>query len=171
MIGIELTGEFMAQATERLRRGDFAETFTHFHQRNLMEEIFLPNSIDTTICNSTTHELWSYGQQIDTLRTYLKLKYKQTRVGGRLIIRDVCGEEKSEQMVYLWCNQTDGSNKDIHKTFATSKVSVSPQSSTLLFYNSLCASMFCVGANDAPSIVVHCCEIQAICSGLPATAP
>jgi len=47
------------QCIERQRRGDFGGTYVHFHQRNLMDEIFAPDSIDTTLCNSTTHELWS----------------------------------------------------------------------------------------------------------------
>ena len=77
LIGIELTGEFMAQCEERQRRGEFRGTYTHFHQRNVMDAIFQQDSIDTTICNSTTHELWSYGQQEATVRDYLQQKFQQ----------------------------------------------------------------------------------------------
>jgi hypothetical protein len=78
-----------------------------------MDKIFEPNSIDTTICNSTLHELWSYGNQEETVRTYLQNKFEQTRVGGRLVIRDVVGPENKDQEVYMLCNKTDGSNENI----------------------------------------------------------
>jgi hypothetical protein len=115
LIGIEITGEFMARCIERQRALEYGGTYIHFHQRNITEAIFQPESIDTTICNSTTHELWSYGDQEKTLLAYLKEKYRQTRKGGRLVIRDVVGLEEGDEEVLLWCNDADGSNTDIHK--------------------------------------------------------
>ncbi|MEK6846320.1 MAG: methyltransferase domain-containing protein [Nanoarchaeota archaeon] len=115
LIGIELTGEFIARCQERQRAGEFGGTYVHFHQRNLMDGIFEENSIDTTICNSTTHELWSYGEQETTLQAYLKLKLNQTKRGGRILIRDVVGPEDKQQEVYMWCNEQDGSNEDVFK--------------------------------------------------------
>lgn len=114
LIGIEITGEFMARCLERQRAMEYGGTYIHFHQRNISEPIFQPESIDTTLCNSTTHELWSYGQQEGTLRPYLAEKYRQTRKGGRLIIRDVVGPEDREQEILLWCNADDGRNDNIH---------------------------------------------------------
>jgi hypothetical protein len=119
LIGIEITGEFIAQCRERQRRGDFGGTYTHFHQRNLMEDIFEPDSIDTTICNSTVHELWSYGQQEKTVREYLARKFKQTRRGGRIIIRDVVAPESADSSIWLWCDDADGSNENVMATFAS----------------------------------------------------
>ncbi len=119
LIGIEITGEFMAQCAERQRRGEFGGTYVHFHQRNLLDALFEPDSIDTTVCNSTTHELWSYGQQEATVRDYLRKKWQQTRPGGRLIIRDVVGPEDKGQQVYLWCNDADGRNENIFAEFDT----------------------------------------------------
>jgi len=112
LIGIEITGEFLAQCHERQRRGDFGGSFVHFHQRNLQDVIFELRSIDTTLCNSTTHELWSYGDGVATLRPYLERKFAQTRAGGRLVIRDVLGPEQKDREVYLWCSAADGSNED-----------------------------------------------------------
>jgi ubiquinone/menaquinone biosynthesis C-methylase UbiE len=112
LVGIEITGEFMAQCRERQRRGDFGGTYVHFHQRNLMDDIFEENSIDITICNSTVHELWSYGRQADTLRPYLARKFRQTRRGGRIVVRDVVAPEDMAREVHLWLNDTDGSNAD-----------------------------------------------------------
>jgi len=118
LIGIEITGEFTARFQERQRAGDFGGSFSHVHQRNLMDEIFEPRSIDTTICNSTTHELWSYGEQRNTLVPYLERKYKQLRNGGRLIIRDVVGPPNKSKKIYMWLDDKDGLNEDIFKPCA-----------------------------------------------------
>ena len=83
----------------------------HFHQRNLTQPIFEPNSIDTTICNSTIHELWSYNDEQATVRAYLAEKHRQLRMGGRLVIRDVVGPDDPDQTVYLWLDDTDGINQ------------------------------------------------------------
>lgn len=117
LIGIEITGEFIARGLERQRAGEFGGAFVHFHQRNIMQPIFEAGSIDTTICNSTVHELWSYGEQARTVQDYFALKFAQTRKGGRLLIRDVVGPEDKEQEVYLWLNDEDGRNEDIFAQF------------------------------------------------------
>jgi hypothetical protein len=115
LIGIEITGEFIARAWERHRAGDFGGTFVHFHQRNITEPIFEDSSIDTTICNSTVHELWSYGQGAATVGEYFARKYRQTNRGGRLIIRDVVGPDDGGREVYLWLNDADGANENVHR--------------------------------------------------------
>jgi len=115
IIGIEITSEFVARCKERHRAGEFGGTYVHVHQRNLMEKIFEDNSIDTTICNSTTHELWSYGNQAETVHNYLQKKFNQTRKNGRIVIRDVVGPLDKEEEVYMALNKEDGSNEDILK--------------------------------------------------------
>ncbi len=117
IIGIEITSEFMARCLERQRAGEFGGTFVHFHQRNLFDSIFEDNSINSTICNSTTHEIWSYGEQLKSLSGYIEKKYKQLCPGGRLIIRDVVGPEDKDKEVWLRANNTDGNNEDIFKDF------------------------------------------------------
>lgn len=121
LIGIELTGEFLARCNERQRAGDFGGTFVHFHQRNIMNPIFAANSIDTTICNSTIHELWSYGEQASTVDKYLQLKFEQTAHGGRLVVRDVVGPGNKDCEVHMRLNEADGSNDDPLKQFSDSK--------------------------------------------------
>jgi len=118
IIGVELTSEFTARCMERLRAGEFGGTFVHFHQRDLLEPIFADNSVDTTICNSTTHEIWSYGKQDASLRKYLAYKYAQLRPGGRLVIRDVVGPEDKDEEVYLWASDKDGSNDEPEKAIS-----------------------------------------------------
>jgi len=122
MLGIEITAEYIQQCEEKQRQGAYQGNYAHFHQRNLMERIFEDNSITTTICNSTTHELWSYGEQEKTVRTYLGMKHDQLRHQGRIIIRDVVGPEDKEKEVYLWCNDADGSEEDIFRNCADAEV-------------------------------------------------
>lgn len=119
LIGIEITSEFLARCLERLRAGEFGQSFVHFHQRNLMHPIFEDDSISCTICNSTTHEIWSYGEGKKSLTNYLAMKFKQLQPGGRIIIRDVVGPEKKDREVYLWADPDNGSNEDPYKQFDT----------------------------------------------------
>lgn len=121
IIGIEITSEFIARCLERQRAGEFGGTFVHFHQRNLFDKIFEDNSIDCTICNSTTHEIWSYGRGKESLSEYIEKKFVQLRPGGRLIIRDVVGPENKEIEIWLKANQQDGLNEDIFKNFETNE--------------------------------------------------
>jgi hypothetical protein len=118
LIGIEITGELIARCLERHRAGDFGGTFVHFHQRNITEPVFEAGSIDTTICNSTLHELWSYGDGEATVSAYLALKYQQATRGGRLIIRDVVGPDEGHRQVFLWLDDSDGANENIWRDFS-----------------------------------------------------
>jgi len=113
LYGIDLSAEFAARFAERKRSGEFGNVYTCFHLRNLLDPIFEPGSVDTTICNSTLHELWSYAEQEKTVRSYLAMKAAQLRPGGRLIIRDVVGPEGGETRVRLRCSDADGGNPPI----------------------------------------------------------
>ncbi|HLP78940.1 MAG TPA: hypothetical protein VK327_18725, partial [Candidatus Paceibacterota bacterium] len=74
------------------------------------DRIFEPESIDTTLCNSTLHEIWSYGDGEKSVRGYLAKKLRQLRPGGRLLIRDVVGPDEGEREILLWCSDADGHN-------------------------------------------------------------
>ncbi len=108
LFGIDLSAEFAGRFGERQRAGEFGGAYVHFFHRNLQDHIFAPDSIDTTICNSTLHEIWSYADQEKTVRKYLTEKLRQLRPGGRLIIRDVVGPEKGEELAFLYCHDDDG---------------------------------------------------------------
>jgi SAM-dependent methyltransferase len=101
LFGIDLSAEFAGRFHERQRAGEFGGAYVHFFHRNLLDRIFEPESVDTTICNSTLHELWSYGEGEKSVRSYLQEKSRQLRPGGRLIIRDVVGPENGEREVLL----------------------------------------------------------------------
>ncbi len=108
IIGIDITGEFVSRVEERQRAGDFGNSFVHVYQRNILEPIFAPSSIDTVICNSTLHELWSYGEQEVSVRKYLRDKYTELVPSGRLVIRDVVGPDDGEMLVYMKLRDDDG---------------------------------------------------------------
>jgi hypothetical protein len=108
LFGIDLSAEFAARFHERKRSGEFGNVYTGFYLRNLLDPIFEPESVDTTICNSTLHELWSYADQERTVRAYLAQKYDQLQPGGRLIIRDVVGPENGSAKILMRCRADDG---------------------------------------------------------------
>ena len=110
LFGIDLSSEFASRFLERQRAGEFGGAYVHFFHRNLFDRIFEPESIDTTICNSTLHEIWSYGDGEKSVRSYLAEKFRQLRPGGRLLIRDVVGPDDGEREVLLWCSDADGQN-------------------------------------------------------------
>jgi len=112
LYGIDLSAEFAHRFEERRRAGDFGGSYVHFFLRNLLDPVFEPESLDTTICNSTLHELWSYANGEASVRSYLTEKYRQLRQGGRLVIRDVVGPENADETVLLWCNAEDGESPE-----------------------------------------------------------
>lgn len=108
LYGIDLSAEFAHRFEERRRTGDFGGSYVHFFLRNLLDPVFEPESMDTTICNSTLHELWSYANGEPSVCGYLQEKYRQLRSGGRLVIRDVVGPDEPDEAVLLWCTTEDG---------------------------------------------------------------
>ncbi len=110
LFGVDLSSEMLARAGEAKRAGAFGQSFVFFKQQNLMTLVSeaQARSVDTILCNSTLHELWSYGQGAETVRAYLRGKQKQLRSGGVLVIRDVVGPDDKDSVVLLECGQTDG---------------------------------------------------------------
>lgn len=110
LIGVDLAREMISRAQVRLSAGHFGDAFVHFHQRNLLDPIFAADSVSTTICNSTTHELLSYAGGVGAVERYVALKWSQLRRGGRLLIRDVVGPENAHEPVTVLVRSTDGGN-------------------------------------------------------------
>lgn len=71
LFGIDLSAEFAGRFHERQRTGEFGGAYVHFFHRNLFDPIFERESINTTLCNSTLHEIWSYGEGEKSVRNYL----------------------------------------------------------------------------------------------------
>ena len=128
LIGVDLSAEMLARARERQRAGQFSGSFVFFRQHNLMKPLPLRYPVDTVICNSTLHELWSYGRGEADVRQYLRMKRNQLRTGGRLVIRDGVGPPEKDRPVLLWCNLHDGSEANERLSEGTS-VSAPPEES------------------------------------------
>ena len=114
LIGVDLSAEMLARAHEAQRAGAFGGAFVFFKQQNLMTPVTdaQADRADTIICNSTLHELWSYGQGDETVRAYLRGKHKQLRLGGCLVVRDVVGPDDKDRLVFLDCLADDGLAED-----------------------------------------------------------
>jgi SAM-dependent methyltransferase len=112
LIGVDISAEMLARAAERQRAGQFSGSFVYFRQWNLMKPLPLRAPVDTVLCNSTLHEIWSYGRGEADVCAYLRMKRDQLRTGGRLVIRDVVGPPEKERDVLLWCAGTDGANEE-----------------------------------------------------------
>ena len=110
LIGVDLSSEMLARAHEAQRAGAFGGAFVFFKQQNLMTPVSeaQARSVDVVICNSTLHELWSYGDGDATVRAYLRGKYALLRPGGRLVIRDVVGPDDKDAPVLMECAADDG---------------------------------------------------------------
>lgn len=103
IIGIEATRKFY----EFCRMQEYAHPFVFFYRRNITDQNFKANSINTFIYSSVTHEVYSYmGEK--TLRNVLRHSYAQLANAGRIIIRDVVGPENPDAVVYLELNSQDG---------------------------------------------------------------
>lgn len=109
LIGVDLSAEMLARAHEAQRAGAFGGAFVFFKQQNLMTPVSEAQAdrADTIICNSTLHELWSYGAGNETVRAYLHGKRRQLRPGGCLVIRDVVGPDDKDRPVLLECLADD----------------------------------------------------------------
>lgn len=109
LIGVDISNDFIARAEENIRRGIYGGSFVNIIQANLLLNNFSDESINTVICNSTMHEIWSYNNKQKSVDDYLKIKYKQLKDGGRVIIRDVIGPENKSKIVYFRSLEDDNS--------------------------------------------------------------
>lgn len=87
--GVDISKWFITEALARQTRGEFNSAFIEFTQADILAKITNDNSVNTVICNSTLHEIFSYNKQKESVLEYLKLKYNQLVPGGRVIIRDI----------------------------------------------------------------------------------
>lgn len=101
LIGVDISNDFIARANENIRRGLYGGSFVTILQANLMEKIFDDETVNTTICNSTMHEVWSYNNKRVSVDEYLTRKYSQLKDGGRVLIRDVIGPNDKEKVIFL----------------------------------------------------------------------
>ncbi len=114
ILGIEATRKFY----EFCKLQEYPNPFVYFYRRNITDQNFKEDTIDTFIYSSILHEIYSYIGK-DTLRKVLKNTFKQLVPGGRIVVRDVVGPEKGNQKVYLELNSSDGKDRGQVKELST----------------------------------------------------
>ncbi len=114
IIGIEATRKFY----EFCKMQDFGGAFVFFYRRNITDQNFKENTINTFIYSSVLHEIYSYISE-KTLIQVLKHTYYELCNRGRIIIRDVVGPKNPNDTVLLELNEKDGKDKGEIKELST----------------------------------------------------
>ncbi len=106
IIGIEAARKFYEHAKSQ----EYESPLVFFYRRNITDQNFKENSINTFIYSSVMHELYSYiGEEM--LAKIIGDAHSQLVDGGRLVIRDVVGPNNPDKIIYMALNQNDGSSK------------------------------------------------------------
>ncbi|GAA2589499.1 hypothetical protein GCM10010435_80110 [Winogradskya consettensis] len=111
LIGVEIARHLYDECVHKKAQGVFQNANVYFYRRNVLGgAIFPPRSIDTTLTFALTHEIWSYGDRMASLRTFAQAIYDHTAPGGVWINSDVCGPDGKDRPVHLTLTATDGLN-------------------------------------------------------------
>ncbi|OHV04972.1 methyltransferase [Mycobacterium talmoniae] len=102
LYGIEVARHLYEECEHRKAQGVFANPNTFFYQRNILAgPVFPDRSIDTTLTFALTHEIYSYGDGLASLRRFAHTIAEHTAAGGVWINSDVCGPDHPDQPVRL----------------------------------------------------------------------
>ncbi|MER7167865.1 class I SAM-dependent methyltransferase [Micromonospora sp. NPDC000207] len=109
LIGVEVARHLHEECVHKKAQGFFANPNVFFYRRNVLGgAVFAPRSVDTTMTFALTHEIWSYGEQMVSLRRFVQAIYDHTVPGGVWINSDVCGPDGRDRTVRLRLDTTDG---------------------------------------------------------------
>jgi hypothetical protein len=109
LIGIEVARHLYEECVHRKAQGAFTNPNVFFYQRNVLGGAVLPpRSVDTTLTFALTHEIWSYGQRMASVRAFAEAIYAHTVPGGVWINSDVCGPTGKDRTVHLRLSTVDG---------------------------------------------------------------
>jgi SAM-dependent methyltransferase len=102
LIGVEVARHLYEECVHRKAQGWFTNPNVYFYCRNVLGgAVFPPRSIDTTLTFALTHEIWSYGHRMASLRAFAEAIYEHTVPGGVWINSDVCGPDARDRRVRL----------------------------------------------------------------------
>lgn len=111
LIGVEVARHLFEECVHKKAQGVFSNPNVFFYQRNVLGgAVFAPRSVDTTLTFALTHEIWSYGEQLASVRRFVQAIYDHTVPGGVWINSDVCGPDGADRPVRLRLSTTDGAN-------------------------------------------------------------
>jgi SAM-dependent methyltransferase len=117
LIGVEVARHLFDECVHKKAQGGFVNPNVFFYRRNVLSgAVFPARSIDTTLTFALTHEIWSYGDRLDSLRRFVQAIYDHTVPGGVWINSDVCGPDARDRRVVLRLDRTDGDNPDRPRT-------------------------------------------------------
>jgi SAM-dependent methyltransferase len=111
LIGVEIARHLYEECMHKKAQGAFDNANVFFYRRNVLGgAIFPARSVDTTLTFALTHEIWSYGDRLESLRRFARAIYDHTAPGGVWINSDVCGPDGRDRPVVLRLDRTDGTN-------------------------------------------------------------
>jgi hypothetical protein len=111
LIGVEVARHLYEECVHRKAQGGFDNPNVFFYCRNVLGgAVFAPRSVDTTLTFALTHEIWSYGSGLASLRHFAEAIYAHTVPGGVWINSDVCGPDGRDRPVALRLSTSDGAN-------------------------------------------------------------
>ena len=117
LIGVEVARPLYEECVHRKAQGGFTNPNVFFFCRNVLGgAVFPARSIDTTLTFALTHEIWSYGHQLDSVRRFAEAIYQHTVPGGVWLNSDVCGPDEPDREVLLRLSTSDGANPAAART-------------------------------------------------------
>jgi SAM-dependent methyltransferase len=117
LIGVEVARPLYEECVHRKAQGGFTNPNVFFFCRNVLGgAVFPPRSVDTTLTFALTHEIWSYGSRMDSVRRFAEAIYQQTVPGGVWLNSDVCGPDEPDREVHLRLSTADGDSPHTART-------------------------------------------------------
>jgi SAM-dependent methyltransferase len=117
LIGVEIARHLYDECVHKKAQGVFRNANVVFYRRNVLGGAVFPDrSIDSTLTFALTHEIWSYGDRMVSLRRFAEAIYAHTAPGGVWINSDVCGPDNRDLDVLLTLDRSDGANPPAPRT-------------------------------------------------------
>jgi hypothetical protein len=117
LIGVEVARHLYEECVHRKAQGWFTNPNVYFYCRNVLGgAVFEPRSVDTTLTFALTHEIYSYGERVASVRRFAEAIYEHTVPGGVWINSDVCGPDGRDRTVRLSLAEDDGDNPQSLRT-------------------------------------------------------
>lgn len=108
--GVEIARHLFQVCEQRKENGEFPNPNVFFLRKNAVSGLVYPaGTMNTIHSSSLTHEIESYGNR-EKLLSFIQNRYLELAMGGVWINRDVVGPEDKEKEVFVWFQDTDGTN-------------------------------------------------------------
>ncbi|TGL86272.1 transferase [Leptospira congkakensis] len=108
--GVEIARHLFQVCEQRKENGEFPNPNVFFLRKNAVSGLVFPaGTMNTIHSSSLTHEIESYGNR-EKLLSFIKNRYFELTMGGVWINRDVVGPEDKDREVFVWFQDTDGTN-------------------------------------------------------------